>query len=222
MNMPMAQWTSRVLILAAGDGTRWKNYRGVPKHLVTIEGEVLLERTCRQFLQYTDDVIVVGPDDRYVVDGTTLFVPSMNQGRELEKFASSMELWSDSRTVLVFGDVYFTDEAVKTIMTCGDNWKFYCRTNESKITGKKHKEIFALSFLGEKKDWISQNVMSILDMKDVVGGWTLFRLLLSGSTTMPSSDQFATRGRGVEIDDWTEDFDYPEDLDEWEKRRDAR
>lgn len=212
----------RVLVLAAGRGERWNDYRGVPKHLVTIEGEVLLERTCRQFLQYTDDVIVVGPDDRYKIDSTTLFIPSMDHGRELEKFASSMELWGEDRTILVFGDVYFTDKAVRTIATCGDNWVFFCRTKGSSFTGKKYKEIFAFSFLSEKKDWISQNVMSIIDMEGVAGGWTLFRLLLSGNAIMPSSDQFVTRGRGVEIDDWTEDFDYPEDLDEWEKRRDAR
>lgn len=211
--------SSKVLILAAGDGVRWDNYDGIPKHLVTIEDEVLLERTCRQFLQYTDDVVVVGPDDRYTVNGTTLFIPSMNEGRELEKFASSMELWSDNRTVLVFGDVYFTDDAVKTIMTCGDSWTFYCRKGPSQITGKKYKEIFALSFLGEKKDWIKENVMSIIDMKNVVGGWTLFRLLSSGRKDSHIDEQIFTQGHSIEIDDWTEDFDFPKDLEAWKENR---
>jgi 2-C-methyl-D-erythritol 4-phosphate cytidylyltransferase len=37
-----------VFILAAGDGTRWNNYRGAPKHRLVIEEEVLIERTSGQ------------------------------------------------------------------------------------------------------------------------------------------------------------------------------
>jgi choline kinase len=35
---------TRVIVIAAGDGTRWNNYRDTPKHLVTIEKEILLQR----------------------------------------------------------------------------------------------------------------------------------------------------------------------------------
>jgi hypothetical protein len=212
----------KVLILAAGSGTRWGDYRDVPKHLVEIEGEVLLNRTCRQFLQFSDDVTVVGPEDlRYQIPGCDLYTPVGGQSRELEKFASSMNLWSESeRTVLVYGDVYFTDEAVATIMSDESEWKYFCRSRPSKTTGKDCKEIFAIGFQPEKRSWMSTSVMSIIDLKSVTGGWSLFRLLTMGTANIAASDvrMFAT-GNHVEIDDWTEDFDYPEDLDTWERLR---
>ena len=111
---------TRVIILAAGDGSRWGDFRGTPKHLTKVEGKVLLERTAKQFLKYTDDVCIVGADDRYKVDGTSLYIIKApnTYWKDAAKFLSSQNLWKhDGRTVLVFGDVYFTSEAVKTIMT---------------------------------------------------------------------------------------------------------
>ena len=36
-----------VVIMCAGNGTRWNNYLGVPKHLINIGGETLIERVVR-------------------------------------------------------------------------------------------------------------------------------------------------------------------------------
>jgi hypothetical protein len=211
----------RVLILAAGSGTRWGNYRDIPKHLVEVEGEVLLERTCEQFLKHTDEVVVVGPDERYLVEGTRLYIPDPNQDRELDKFASSMSEWSeDSRTVLVFGDVYFTDEAVRAIASNKGSWTFFCRSGPSDLTCKKSKEIFAIAFEPVKKDLIEKSVKKLLPFKSVTGGWALFRELTIGNPLAhPKDVRMFEYGRHVEIDDWTEDFDYPADLEAWEQAR---
>jgi choline kinase len=96
----------------------------VPKHLVEIEGEVLLERTVRQFNQYSEDVIVVGPDQRYEL-GVPVYTPTAQFGNEMDKFASSFDMWSDGRNILVYGDVYFTDEAVAAIMADTSDWKYF-------------------------------------------------------------------------------------------------
>ena len=212
-----------MLILAAGSGTRWGDFRGAPKHVIDVEGEVLLSRIARQFLEHSEDVVVVAPpgDDRYKIPGTRLYVPDVFGGRELEKFSSSLGEWSeDERTVLVYGDVYFTDEAVETIMNNSEPWKYFCRSNPSKITGKGCKEIFAISFMPEKRQWMANAIMSIIDMTTTTGGWSLFRLLTLGTSNVAVSDKkmFDT-GNHVEIDDWTEDFDYPQDLVNWETRR---
>jgi hypothetical protein len=213
---------AKVLILAAGSGTRWGDFRGVPKHLVEVEGETLLARTCRQFSKYSRDITVVGPEDsRYQIDGCSLYTPQGGTGRELEKFSSSMSLWSETdRTVLVYGDVYFTDEAVDLIMDGEEGWKYFCRSKPSSITGKNCKEIFAISFTPEKKEWIEKSVMSIIDLKTTTGGWSLFRFLTMGTSNVAVSDRrmFDT-GNHVEIDDWTEDFDFPVDLVNWEQSR---
>ncbi|NLG07519.1 NTP transferase domain-containing protein [Candidatus Peribacteria bacterium] len=70
----------RVIIIAAGDGTRWKNYLGVPKHLVPIDNEPILHRTVRLLKKLDiNDIHIVGPnDDRYHVSDTRLYVPVKN------------------------------------------------------------------------------------------------------------------------------------------------
>ena len=89
----------RVIILAAGDGTRWQNYRDNPKHLVEIEGQRLLDRTVSQYKKYTDDIVVVGSDERYLLQGAQLFIPDRpmqfvypkympRPWREMDKFIS--------------------------------------------------------------------------------------------------------------------------------------
>lgn len=210
---------SRVLILAAGSGTRWGDYRGVPKHLVEIEGEVLLERTVRQFKRYSSDVIVVGPDERYAL-GAEVYTPTAQFGNEMDKFASSFEMWSDDRTILVYGDVYFTDEAVATIMADDSDWKYFCRSTPSEITGKNCKEIFAIGVTGARAEWMKDAITRLMAVETSTGGWTLFRELTLGRTNVAKTDRamFDT-GNHVEINDWTEDFDYPVDLENWERKR---
>jgi hypothetical protein len=62
--------------------------------------------------------------------------------------------------------------------------------------------------------------MSIIDMPTTTGGWSLFRLLTLGVSNVAVSDRrmFDT-GNHLEIDDWTEDFDFPVDLVNWEQFR---
>jgi choline kinase len=139
--------TTRVLILAAGDATRWQNHRGTPKHRVIIEDEVLIERTAKQFLKYTNDVVTVVQKNAHQVEGCSMYVPGQSRNlKDMAKFMSSQTIWSDDRTVLVFGDVYFTDEAVETIMSDTKQWRFYLRKEASEITGKPWREIFGISF----------------------------------------------------------------------------
>lgn len=64
------------IIICAGDATRWGNYLGVPKHLIEIEGERLLDRTVRLLRErgITDIFIVVKrPSKKYRVEGADLF-----------------------------------------------------------------------------------------------------------------------------------------------------
>lgn len=223
--------SDRVIILAAGDGTRWADFRGVPKHLVEIDGKKLIVRTVEQYLKYTDDIIVVGNDDRYSIPGSRLFVPDRPKEfvypklisrpwKEMDKFATSMHLWKDGRTVLVYGDVYFTDFAVKTIMESGKDWTCFCRTKPSLITGKNCKEIFAYSLRSEHHQQFRQAIHYLMNSKTATGGWSLFRYLTSKSKNLSADySVMFNNDNYVDIDDFTEDFDFPEDLIEWEKRK---
>jgi len=130
--------TFTAIVLAAGEGKRWNNYTGVPKHLLEIEGESLIQRTTRQISAYADKTYVVGVDSSYRTDFSELFVPEQKQpALEMHKFSSSQELWSE-RTVLLFGDTYYTDEAISTIVQDTEDFTFFLRSGPSSFTQKPH------------------------------------------------------------------------------------
>lgn len=212
--------TTRVIIAATDNDARWSNYRDTPKHLVKIEKEVLLERTCKQFLKYTDDVRVVGLDERYKVEGTSLYVVRTQNTHwgDVSKFLSSQNLWNtQGRTVIVFGDVYFTNDAVKKIMSDKSEFKFFLRKGPSSVSGARWKEIFAFSFNHSAINHVVRKLMLIISRGQVSrqAGWSLYAELVG---PYPAGDMF-NNSHYVEIDDWTEDFDFPEDLEIWEQHR---
>jgi hypothetical protein len=208
------------IVLAAGEGKRWDNYTGVPKHLLKIEGESLIQRTTRQISAYADRTFVVGTDSSYKTDFSELFAPEQKQpALEMHKFSSSQELWS-KRTVLLFGDTYYTDEAISTIVQDTGDFTFFLRSGASSFTQKPYGEIYAFSFLDSAHQKLQEGIDTLLKHQDIygAGGWALMRHLLGISYKSKTKDHF-TKGHYIEIDDWTEDFDYPRDLDRWLEAR---
>jgi hypothetical protein len=212
--------TFTAIVLAAGEGKRWGNYTGVPKHLLEIEGESLIQRTTRQISAYADRTYVVGIDSSYKTDFSELFVPEQKQpALEMHKFSSSRALWSE-RTVLLFGDAYYTDEAISTIVQDTEDFTFFLRSGPSSFTQKPYGEIYAFSFWDSTHQKLRESIDSLLREQDVysAGGWALMRTLLGINHRSRTKDHF-TKGHYTEIDDWTEDFDYPRDLDRWLEAR---
>lgn len=206
----------KVLILAAGDGSRWGNYRDTVKHLAMVANEVLLHRTCRQFLAHTDDVTVVGRDDSYAVSGAQLYVPPHNDPAWLDcgKFLSSRELWATAeRTVLVFGDVYFTDEAVTTVMSATRDWVFFLRPWPSRLL-EARKEVFGLAFDPSAHALLDERLAGLVRgrVAPVQAGWKLYVDMVR-----PSYGDIFRNDRHIVIDDLTTDLDYPVDLDNLER-----
>jgi hypothetical protein len=99
-----------------------------------------------------------------------------------------------------------------------DDFKFFLRKDKSSYTGKKHKEIFALAFNGGMNQRIKSAIETLIDRQQGgAGAWRLY-LHLHGLDNAKSG--FYNTDGYVHIDDWTEDFDYPDDLIKWEKMRD--
>src|SRR3972149_2869907 len=89
---------NNIIIVAGGDGTRWNNYLGVKKHKVKIDGEELINRTCRLF------------------NSSTIIEEKYNEtNTEVDKLLATKKYWKD-RTIILFGDVYFTEDAIKKIL----------------------------------------------------------------------------------------------------------
>ena len=208
--------TFTAIVLAAGEGKRWNNYTDVPKHLLEIDGKSLIQRTTRQISAYADKTFVVGTDDSYKTEFSELFIPEKKKSPlEMHKFSSSEELWSE-RTVLLFGDVYYTDEAISTIVQDTEDFTFFLRSGPSSFTQKPYGEIYAFSFLDSIHRKLKESIDILLLQHDIysAGGWSLMRHLLGISHRSRSKDHL-TKGHYIEIDDWTEDFDHPIDLDRW-------
>lgn len=198
-----------VFILAAGSGTRWNNYRGGPKHRLLIEGEILIERTYRQFSKYADKVIIVANEEQGFAQ--TYIPPENKSWKDIAKFYSSRDIWTEGKNIMVFADVYFTDEAVERIMMDPYGLSFYLRSKGSHLTKKLWREIWGIGFEGFKIPIIESAILKIIESKEnySTGGWRLH-------------DQFTQDKQNfnsVEIDDWTEDFDFPKDIDTWEAQR---
>src|SRR4051812_44355501 len=142
----------RVIVACAGPQAKWGNYLGVRSHFAPVaaprhEGywyEPLIERTLRQIRKYEkNDVHVtapVGEGEHYQFEtATTHEVAGENE------FTSTRELWNPTgRTVLLLGDVYFSDLAMKKIFGYKlRKYRCFGRSNRSSITGTPYGEIFA-------------------------------------------------------------------------------
>ena len=217
-----------VIIIAAGEASRWKNYLEVPKHLIPIDNEPILYRTVRLLKErHIKDIFIVGPpnDDRYNVTGTCLYVPDKNpKNHDADKFLNSENLWNkNGRTIVLYGDVYFTDNAIDTIVNHTNiEWCLFCRFNPSKITGAKSGECFAQSFYPHDLKEHKEKLLYIASLKEKkiisrCGGWEHYRAMNGLRNKLVKSPHKKYK-KYIEINDWTDDFDTPEDYDVFIKK----
>lgn len=198
----------RVIIAAGGEGTRWNNYLGVSKHNIRIGGETLLERTKRLFRWVGDEPIVI-------LEGKKKF-------GDLDKIWSSRDYWNKyGRTVIVFGDVYFTDEAVLRISDYTESgFTVFGRIEPSVFSGKKYGELFAVSFYPEDIPKIEKAIERVTRLNergvvDSVNLWSLYRAIHNFPDDL-MNNHFGGDGIVI-VHDKTEDFDWPDDYNLWMK-----
>lgn len=208
----------KVIIPAAGRGSRWKNFRGTPKHLTAVDGEILIHRTIKQISRYTDNITVIAKDPSNI--SVAVEYPQEGEWNDGAKLWSSNYLWSkDHRNIILFGDVWFSEEAIETIINDKGDISFFMRTGPSKITGKNHKEIFAIAINGEKIEAVRNLLFEVIqENKNGPGAYLLYKKI-NNLDNISASHHFDNKNSYVEINDWTDDFDYPKDLIRWEKRR---
>lgn len=215
----------RAIVIADGDGTRWRNHLGVPKHLIPFLGEPLVHRTGRQLREAGFETFIVGPagDDRYRVGGCALAEsgPRVPEWHDASKFLDSQYLWSETRrTVVVYGDVFFDDEAVDAIASYDEReWRLFARLDGSPVTGTRWGECFAQSFWPEHIDAHRAAFDVILEARAAgrirrCGGWEHYRAMCGLDPA-----RHAAGDRLIEVGGWTDDFDFPQDYATWVARR---
>lgn len=211
------------LVIAAGEAKRWNNYLGVQKHFAPIDGVPIIHRTASQIDKYGDvGAVIIVKEGMPHVPKAWFYEADLNEDNvDADKFLSSKELWNkNGRTIIFYGDVYFTDEAMKTIFEFeGKDWTLFARPKGSKITGCHWGECFAISFYPDQHIEMEQALFNIRDLfKDGTlircGGWELYKMM----TDQDMKESHREHKKRIEvIDDWTEDFDFPEDYDNFIK-----
>ncbi|MFF0597914.1 hypothetical protein [Streptomyces antibioticus] len=223
----------RVIVAAAGPQTKWGGHLGVRSHFAPVRGSLdadgpvvpLLELTLGRLAAFSADVwLTVPPDDpgpyEELAHAYGVRTHRAAPGCRNE-FESSRPVWSHvGVNVLLLGDVWFTDQALDTIFTKADviHWgescfKFYGRAQASRITGSPWGEIFANSWRGHDSAKMGRLTYAVRREQDAgradptKHGWTMLRLLQG----TPLREHLVQPPWWVEIDDATDDIDFPED-----------
>ncbi len=214
------------IILCGGENARWDGYLDTPrKHLIKIEGEILLSRTLKQVAlrKPKKTIIVVNEQTRYFYEPfisktCELFtIENLEQTpTEAWKYLSSEPLWNQcERTISLLGDVWYSDDAITAIFENPDqDWLAFGRSGPSVFTGCWYGEIYAHRFHNPQEH---KEKLVVLDdlyrtgkCKRKASGWVHYNL-------MHGLDPLVQKvgPRFVEINDFTEDFDYAHDYDRW-------
>lgn len=213
----------RIVIIAAGDATRWGNYLGVNKHYAKIAGEPIIERTVRLLLDRgLTDVWVVSKD--YQIAGVNNYHPKLNpKNHDADKFLSSKDLWHPKkRTIVVYGDVYFTESAIDQILNNdNDLYRLYCRPKANRRFKYPYGECFAISFHPQDHKLLLYNLKRLVhlyraDVIKRIGGWELTRLMADVPIGQIHTHKYWLVNYYV-IDDETNDIDYPSDYENVKK-----
>lgn len=200
----------RYIIMADGKGKRWG--KGTPKHLIEIKGETLLSRTVRLLKENNIvDIYITSHDPRYNIEETIRYEP-VNNVLEVDRFYSCREIWTDE-VCFLYGDVYYTEEAMKTIVeTETEDFEFFGRFGQRKEFVKNNGEIFAIKVTNTKK---FGNACLFVRVEEEKGnlrgiGWDVYKTLLE----IPYKELYL-KGHFTQLNDKTEDFDTPEELEKW-------
>lgn len=196
----------RYVIMCAGKGTRWNNYLGVPKQLIRINGESLIERTTRLLKENgINDYYITGEDNIFADYGKTI-KQSFNDC-EVDRF----EEVEDDEICYLYGDVYYTEECINQLVnTSTDNILFF----------GSDMEIFAIKIKNKKLFFEHKNKVKKLFLNNEIGrciGWEVYRSL----NNIPFEEHIINEMYYM-INDLTDDIDYPEDYERFIKEREIK
>ena len=193
----------KYIIMAAGEGKRWHSYLGIPKHLVEINGETLLARTTRLLKENgIDDYVITCADPRYAQYGPT--TPQTDHDCEIDRFEETL---TDGPICFIYGDVYYTEAAIKSIVTEP--------TNDILFFGSNY-EIFAIKVVNTEKFFLHKHKVKILYLEQKINrciGWEVYRSMHN----IPFDEHQITDDY-FKILDETDDIDFPEDYENFKLR----
>jgi len=228
----------RYIILAGSRDfdSRWNNYLGVSKHMIPIKGEPLIHRTQRMLVEKgeTDIIVTCNKDNFNKYNLPEIRVEESKNNLtsnypDYEFFTTEGLLNNDGITVLMWGDVYFSDKFIDHIVSNkSSDWHLYARRRNSDITGSIYGEDFAWYFNNDHIPQIFKTSETMIPLlKQMENDQQLYPWTMKESTKMlyrimsglDFDDPHKTdKNHWIEWDDETDDFDYPEDWIKWSER----
>jgi MobA-like NTP transferase domain len=197
------------VILCAGTGDRWNNYLGIPKQLIEIGGETLLDRTVRLLKREgVSEIYVITHNQLLIREGIKIFSPDEYKWT-VESFLSTRTLWKD-KTLVLLGDVFYTNKAMHRIVTSPNSIGVFGRPGASKCTFKTTGEIFALSFDSSSIDSVVEHLTKAREHAKQGGRgklWEFYRSLVG----FPLQEHRVESEIFLTVNDFTDDFDSPEE-----------
>lgn len=192
----------KYVIMCAGNGKRWGNYLGIPKHFVKIKGETLIGRTARLLKENgINDYIITTSDERYKKYGEIR--SQSHNDCEVDRFE---EIEADEICYL-YGDVYYTENTLKTIIeTDTDDILFFGSEMEIFGVKVKNKKLFMKHKNKVKKLYLANKI-------DRCIGWEVYKSI----NNLPLND-YAITDNFYLIKDETDDIDCPKHYLDFVKR----
>lgn len=191
--------------MADGEGKRWNNYMGIPKHLIEIKGEPILARTVRLLTENgipKENIIITSRDERY---NYATRIEQTVRDCEIDRFEESV---IDGPICYIYGDVYYSDASIKTIVNLevddihffGSEWEIFAIkiNNVQKFLDHKHLV---------KAEYMNNNIPRCI-------GWEIYRSL-NGISLLTTYDEHHITDMYTYLLDETFDFDSREDYEWW-------
>lgn len=216
----------------AGDGARWGNWGGTPKQLCTpVPGAPVSLLTWSVFRAVTyapasathwiltEDPSIRAWLSQWVGAPVRLLEPGPRLGSDADKLWTTAPHWSTgARTWVLMGDVWLSSAAAQTMMGGGQPpCVWYGRRCSSQLTGKPWREMFGLSFMPSEQHGLLRACRAIHEARHAAsrGLWGI----QGAQTDQNPADRPLALAPFCEVDDWTEDFDFPGDLLRWQRER---
>lgn len=208
---------TRIIIAASGGQGKWNRHLGVTSHFAPLtrhDDQPLIERTIEQIERrgYKPHILIP-PNVQYArLNGIKHVILQPKQS----EYDASRPFWApEGRTILLLGDVFFSEMALKKILQFKHHqYMVFGRRGASRITGTPYGEIFAASWWDTDHDQMDEH-LEIVHQTRAEGtvtrppGWMLLRSWQGTDL----SKHFAGRRYFRNINDETDDIDFPVDYE---------
>lgn len=154
----LAKSTS-IIITAAGEGSRWNSEISELKQLAIIDKKPVIQRTIDLLHKYGYSQIYIATKSdilSHAISNAQIIEPKETNSLS-DTILSSSEYFSD-RTKVLLGDVYYSEQALQTILKFEKGVQFFGldRSSNPVIEYNRTPEIFALSFTKKDETWIKK------------------------------------------------------------------